>query len=118
MDSVLLKTSFAALIFEALISVISADSFPVSGPTVSGSSARLRHGKAAAPWLPNRSAGKTHRSRTIRGLFAMGSSEWNAVPKEHTETDALAALMGRSRPWFGGTDVSQTARGPFDRFDA
>jgi hypothetical protein len=49
MDSVLLKSCFAASIFGALLSSVSAQNFPVSGPTVAGSIARLRHSKAAAP---------------------------------------------------------------------
>jgi hypothetical protein len=49
MDSVLLKSSFAGLIFAAAISSTPAEEFPRSGPTVPGSIARLRYGKAAAP---------------------------------------------------------------------
>jgi len=49
MDLVVLKSCFAASIFGALVSSASAQSFPVSGPTVPGSIARLRLGKAAAP---------------------------------------------------------------------
>jgi len=49
MNSVVLKNSFGALILAALVSSAMADGFPATGPTVSGSAARLRRGRAAAP---------------------------------------------------------------------
>src|SRR5712692_3782570 len=44
-----LKILFGGAIFAALVSSTIADTFPASGPTVSGSAARLRFGQAAAP---------------------------------------------------------------------
>jgi hypothetical protein len=44
-----LKISFAAAALGAFVSSTMADGFPATGPTVSGSVARLRWGRAAAP---------------------------------------------------------------------
>src|SRR2546423_12435397 len=49
MSSAVLKFSLGAFIFGALISSTMADDFPLTGPTVSGSTARLHRGRAAAP---------------------------------------------------------------------
>jgi hypothetical protein len=72
MDSASLKSCFAAFIFGALVSSAGAQSFPASGPTIPGSTARLRHGKAAAParaplavkraiWAANQLSSKSYR---------------------------------------------------------
>jgi hypothetical protein len=44
-----LKIWFAAAAFGAFVSSTMADGFPATGPTISGSTARLRRGRAAAP---------------------------------------------------------------------
>jgi hypothetical protein len=72
MDSVLLKSSFATLLFAVLISSAGAQRFPIRGPTVPGHIARLRYGKAAAPqkaplavkraiWAANQLSNKPYR---------------------------------------------------------
>jgi hypothetical protein len=43
------KICFAGVTLAALVCSTAAGDFPTSGPTVSGSKARLRHGRAAAP---------------------------------------------------------------------
>jgi hypothetical protein len=72
MNPVVLKSSFAIFVFTVLVSSAIAETFPVSGPIVAGSTARLRYGKAAAParaplavkraiWAANQLSTKSYR---------------------------------------------------------
>ena len=72
MSSAVLKFSLGAFICGALISSTMADDFPLTGPTVSGSTARLHRGRAAAPeraplavkraiWAANQVCSKSYR---------------------------------------------------------